>query len=84
MEEQMTTLTPNQRFLFDDILYIHPDTTLEQQIKLIDFISKDNFVDGVVINPRTNNPTTDQREKNFLWYNENYNTLEIILDLEPI
>jgi len=81
MEEQLATLTPNQRFLFDDILYIHPYTTLEQQIKLADFISKDNFVDGGVINPITGNPITDQRQKNFYWYNENYNTLEIILDI---
>lgn len=79
--EKMNTLTKNQKFLFDGILDIYSETTLEQQIKLVDWISKDTFVDGGVINPFTGKPITDQRQKNYYWLRENQNILEDILDL---
>jgi hypothetical protein len=78
LQEKINTLTRNQKFLFDGILDVYKNSTLTQQLKLVDRIGLDTFVDGGVVNPITGKRITDQREKNYYWFMENRNLLEEI------
>ena len=78
--EQLTTLTPNQKYLFDGVLDVYKNTTLSQQIKLAKYISKDDYVDSRIRSIYSGELVEDQRIKNYYWFMENQNLLDEILE----
>lgn len=85
MTEQLNTLTPIQKDLYDFIIDIHRkitggDATLDEAIELIDYISKFNALDASVIIIETGKFATKQ-QKFALWFNQNINEFERIFHL---
>jgi len=85
MTEQLNTLTPTQKDLYNFVIDIHRkitggDATRDEAIELIDYISEFDMLDATVVLIETGKFATKQ-QKFTLWFNQNIKEFERIFHL---